>query len=1323
MSDVELDPEDITENPDPESAQEGDDDDDAQNNTEAESEAASVSVGNVNLTNNNTESHPHNAVEGDGGTGVNEVHNAGAAVDDIEIHCEVSVDNANVALGVDNALDDESELLAEGDQGRAVEAALEDSGFNNNFAAEDEQYLPVIGADCSLEPESNIGVHSFERDGGAEGCIGDGQVSNNKRPQAERTESCGQLVSHANQYGAGSPDSYVQQNIAEQRDNGIDAASASGVNEMLIPESEVEEMLNNSGANEGINIEKEPTESDQEDNVMGANDLDLSNEQHVQSSTNNIGRNVVEHVEAGASAVNIDVDNVVESNEQSNENINGAVPEDEMNAVCSSNIIITETDSYQPECDQSDVEACSNQSSPCRRNPIENDQQDNLTTNQANIVNLKMNGSKQAESSCSESESSGSFPHSDNAVSVHSENKKVDLTNLDLSKDKGAIPKRTAQSNMTMNNRNPSSSSDNCSEVNSMIHIDSEDELLSELDATLKDNNSDSSKHSKSKANPDNLVNDESHSQKSAMSNVDVDDKNSDDVVDHKSCDQCVKNSVKCSFSDTPGPKKESLDNPGQKEFKSQMKQAKQLLMDRECEISRLREDISELKERVETVTSERDSGRRELEKLREHNADDLYLPQIKELEYTIAHQQTEIKGLKEKLSSHDVSPNSAIASMQGEMKVRVEQINQQFEEANREKDSMVMKYAQAEHKNLECLKRAERAEGKLRELDKERAQFLEKMRIIKDHRSKVSADLEAKIVEIANLNRELDKSREMVCSTDTRVKWAQNKLKAELDAHKDTKSQLDKMSVKLKEAKEETQQIRRDCQGIIKQYQESEEVKSNSLDKELKQKESELLENQVQKTNFELGQVKALRELETVKDQLKDSKAKLSALQEKLSTTVAGKEQASLTVEKYGELIQKQKKEIQELRERVESLIQYKTDFISAQEMIKSLDTEIAELKITNKELVADMDACRRRETDKLELTAKLSRKNAELQSENTTLSNKVMKLTEDLQKVEMESQDVETKLKGLVESLATEKKLRKEEAQSFSTRLAGKAKAVEDLSRKFDDERDEIKTLKRKHANNVKDLTRQLQQVRRKLENYETTSNGDKDTVSLGSRTSSNGSLNTVGIAEQTNTHVIQPSQAPSNMQKHSPQEQEYPVITEQVEVDKQMLIERIVKLQRAMARKTKKIEFMDDHISQLIDEIQKKNKILQSYILKEEAGTMTSNFRDKAKHSVESSDKIVEELQKDDRSLLEISRKHSIMGSLYSSHSNDGSMTLDLSMEINRKLQAVLEDTILKNMTLKESLDTLGAEIARLSQENRQLQLTMQQKSRPRTNPTHR
>jgi len=41
---------------------------------------------------------------------------------------------------------------------------------------------------------------------------------------------------------------------------------------------------------------------------------------------------------------------------------------------------------------------------------------------------------------------------------------------------------------------------------------------------------------------------------------------------------------------------------------------------------------------------------------------------------------------------------------------------------------------------------------------------------------------------------------------------------------------------------------------------------------------------------------------------------------------------------------------------------------------------------------------------------------------------------------------------------------------------------------------------------------------------------------------------------------------------------------------------------------------------------------------------------------------------------------------MSSVYSARPTDKGMTLDLSLTINRKLQAVLEDTILKNITLK-------------------------------------
>ena len=42
--------------------------------------------------------------------------------------------------------------------------------------------------------------------------------------------------------------------------------------------------------------------------------------------------------------------------------------------------------------------------------------------------------------------------------------------------------------------------------------------------------------------------------------------------------------------------------------------------------------------------------------------------------------------------------------------------------------------------------------------------------------------------------------------------------------------------------------------------------------------------------------------------------------------------------------------------------------------------------------------------------------------------------------------------------------------------------------------------------------------------------------------------------------------------------------------------------------------------------------------------------------------------------------------IMSSMYNSKSLDDGLNLELCLEINQKLQAVLEDTLIKNMTLK-------------------------------------
>lgn len=727
-------------------------------------------------------------------------------------------------------------------------------------------------------------------------------------------------------------------------------------------------------------------------------------------------------------------------------------------------------------------------------------------------------------------------------------------------------------------------------------------------------------------------------------------------------------------------------------DLQMQLKHSRAKLAEKDSEINRLTIRAEDQEAYTERILRERDAYLREVRQLK--SQDDLYLPQIKELEYTIAQQTNEIRTLKDKLASHDAAARRTVATLQNELKFRVDQVTKMYDEASKEKDSMVVKYAQAEKKFIEGQKSIERLEAKVRDLNKEKDGLTQRVIDIKGEKQQMLADLEAKAAEIQNLTKEVEKQKELISSSDVRIKWAQNKLKAELDAHKETKDDLLKTRSKLKDAKDETQQIRRDCQAIIKTYQESEEIKSNKLDSELKIKESEFLLQQQEKTSQEERYTATVRELDSLRTTQKEAMKEMESLKKKCQGLESQRDQNEQTMTKYREMLQKQKRENKELQDRVEELVQVKSDFKRAQSTIKSLDAEISELKICNKDLQIDMEACRKREADKLDLTNKLSAKNAELQSENSILHNKTMSQAEEIEKLTVDVQTLEIDFRDVSGRLKKEESMRQEETTTLREKLEEKSKAVEELSAKVEDGRDEIRTLKRKHVNNVKDLTRQLQQTKKKLENLETNGDTQKDSTSMGSRTSSSNSLNTMGMSESSSAQ----SHSYSNKYSGNPEPvQEHRVITEQVEPNSQMLIERIVKLQRGLARRNEKIEFMQEHIQQLVDEIQKKNKIIQNYALREESGTMT--------------------LERSDLNKMELSRKHSIMGSLYSSHQTDSAMTLDLSLEINHKLQAVLEDTLLKNITLKESLDTLGGEIARLSQENRKLQLELQGKTKNR------
>lgn len=60
-------------------------------------------------------------------------------------------------------------------------------------------------------------------------------------------------------------------------------------------------------------------------------------------------------------------------------------------------------------------------------------------------------------------------------------------------------------------------------------------------------------------------------------------------------------------------------------------------------------------------------------------------------------------------------------------------------------------------------------------------------------------------------------------------------------------------------------------------------------------------------------------------------------------------------------------------------------------------------------------------------------------------------------------------------------------------------------------------------------------------------------------------------------------------------------------------------MVRVQRDNARKMDKIDFLEEHVRELLCELKKKNRIIQYYLMREESGSLASEASDKHKVSI--------------------------------------------------------------------------------------------------------
>lgn len=632
------------------------------------------------------------------------------------------------------------------------------------------------------------------------------------------------------------------------------------------------------------------------------------------------------------------------------------------------------------------------------------------------------------------------------------------------------------------------------------------------------------------------------------------------------------------------------------------------------------------------------------------------------ELESVISAHETEADNLKQRIVSLEEKSKQELLDLQNEHRLRVELLTKQYEDSVREKDGVVVRYAQAEQKNIDVQDKLQKAEARVKEWTKEREIALVKWHTMKADIKKSTELNQTLASEVTSLRKEVEKQKELASSADVKVKWQQNKIKAEQDTNKETKAKLQEAEDKLKEIRKEELLTIDQIKSIFLILQELDDGK---VPVEMLQKR--------ELCNFDeiLPIVrKGLRMLEMKERELV---AELQTFRDKVRCLEVERLSQEESLNSVRDSLFSQQQSNMDLRDRILQLEKAERNLHSCEKRLKELEAKVEELELTCHDQAAEIAQLTKRESDQLTFTSRISEKNTLLLADSSKLTSEVSALNSHLEEMSSRCRELECQNRKLEEELHSQTIKATDEARNLeSERLK-----LSEVRLKLDETEDEMKTLKRRHASNMKDLTRQLQLASRRIaegkESGIPTGKNERDNASLGSLGSqggSCGSLDTAGIMAAGNSEPSVQSEE-GRIEEHS----------------RELLLEKITSLEKTIRRKCEKIDFLKDHVDQLIEELHRKSRIIQGYVLREETGALVPESSDKNK--------------------AQLAKKGGVMASLYASHALDGSMTMGLSLEINRKLQALLEDTLLKNIKLKEGMDTLGQEIDWLSRENKRLQ----------------
>ncbi|CAK1587769.1 unnamed protein product [Parnassius mnemosyne] len=575
------------------------------------------------------------------------------------------------------------------------------------------------------------------------------------------------------------------------------------------------------------------------------------------------------------------------------------------------------------------------------------------------------------------------------------------------------------------------------------------------------------------------------------------------------------------------------------------------------------------------------------------------------------------------------------------ELEVKLDCMSKRVEQAQKDADAAVMRYAGAECAAIEGRKAAEAAK-RLQQAAVAECELLSgKLKSAHAEKQRICQLYDDKCHELQNSERETTKLREDLKELEGRLKWTQSKLRMEMDAYKETSERAEKLAHKVTELEAAKEAA---AAGVC------DSARAKVLEAELKESQAALILCRHERDELERRLASVTQQLDTCRRERDEASAAFSSASEEVERLKA-----------HNLRLEEEAAELAALRAQAAL-----ADTLSSQLQRETERASQAEEALSRER--ARAETCARREASALEHAARLTAQHVATRARAADHEAKAQALSADNVSLRERATLMEAEAEKLRGALSEEAERRQRENRVLARKVAELTEEVAEVNKRLEWEKGENCVLKKKHASAIKELNRELQRAIKRSEQLEAKlQTNDATSTRTGSVTSLSSCEGTQSDERSQQNHQNGLPDTVPDVQTREP--------------ERQALIERIVSLQRAAARRAERCEFLEEHARQLTGELRAKSRLLRHLLAAQPAAALASPRTDQHKKEI---------------AKLGGGAMAAVWGG------DPGGMTPELSLEMNKRLQALLEDTLLKNITLKENLDTLGEEISRLKAE---------------------